>query len=501
MSATIKHTNDVDTLKQMATLLELENKTLLERNQLLAQEIAQLKGISPSTQLTLEIKALQEKVDAQNKRLFGDSSERRHNDDDSKKVAIPANPKTGHGPTKQPRLPVRVVNVELHEEERSCRSCGEMMVAVPGMTHDTKQVTALRRQFYIDLQKCQTYRCKCSSDMKTVMPEPPMVKGGRYSPEFAALVAEQKYLDHMPLDRQRRAMQRQGLLVSTSTLWDQINALAKVLEPTYDKLRDYIIDADVIGADETYWKRLDGRGKKRWWVWQICTPDAVHYSIYESRSAKTAAKVLDGFEGVTVCDAYKAYETVAKANPGIDLALCWSHARRYFIEAEGSYPIASYALNLIGKLFAIDSDTKNPALLEGEEKTIALEARAKARSERAPPILDALRDWAYAQRGLPKSSLRKAIDYMLGHWKALQTFLADPMIPLDNNDSERGLRGVVVGRKNHYGSKSKRGTKVAAVLYTIMETAKRNGIDPYEWVVEAVKTIRNNPGVVPLPLA
>ena len=500
MSVTVENTNDVSTLKQMATLLELENKNLHKRNQQLITEIAKLRGEDRESQLAMELTLLQEKTALQNKRLFGDSSEKRPSDIESNEPTPPKAPKTGHGPTPQPKLKQRILDITLHEDERSCRSCGKQMQAVPGMTQDSQRIGFVQRQFTVDLIKCQTYRCPCSSEIKTVLPVAPMVKGGRYSVEFTAHVAESKYLDHLPLDRQRRSMEREGLVVTTQTLWDQINELAKVLEPVYGKLREYIVGSDVIGADETHWRLMDGKGRKRWWVWGMCTPDAVHYSMRDSRSAKTAAKVLQGFEGTVVCDAYAAYETVARANADIALALCWAHVRRYFIEAENSYPQCKVALDLIGQLFAIDRDTKNPALLEGDDKIIAMNERQKARSERAPPILDKLRDWAYQQRGLPKSSLRKAIDYMLRHFQSLKLFINDPMVPLDNNASERALRGVVVGRKNHYGSRSKRGVKVAAILYSIMETAKLNGINPYEWMVQAVHDIRGNPSVVPLPL-
>ena len=140
---------------------------------------------------------------------------------------------------------------------------------------------------------------------------------------------------------------------------------------------------------------------------------------------------------------------------------------------------------MIGQLFAIDRDTDDPTLLEGDAKLAAIDARHTARSERAPPILDKLRRWSFEQRGLPKSGLRKAIDYTLGHWQGLTTFLEDPFIPLHNNDTERAMRSVVLGRKNHLGSKSQRGTEVAAVLYTLCETAYLNGLAPYKYLVEA----------------
>ena len=183
------------------------------------------------------------------------------------------------------------------------------------------------------------------------------------------------------------------------------------------------------------------------------------------------------------------------------VALCWSHARRKFIEAEPHYPQCAEVIDLIGEIFTIDRETKDPVLLEGDAKLEAIDARQLARSELAPPILEKLREWCLSQRGLPKSGLRKAIDYTLGHWKGLTVFLEDPFVPLTNNHTERAMRSVVLGRKNHLGSKSQRGTEVAAVLYTLIETAYLNGLDPYKYLVDATYAMLDDPTAVPLALA
>ena len=232
----------------------------------------------------------------------------------------------------------------------------------------------------------------------------------------------------------------------------------------------------------------------------MTVPDAVWYGIAPSRSAKTAAGFLGDFEGTLVCDAYKAYETISKNNPNIILALCWSHARRKFIEAEPHYPQCAEAIDMMGELFAIDRETADPNLLHGDEKMTAMEERLATRSERAPPILEKLREWCLEQRGLPKSGLRKAIDYTLRHWQGLTVFIDDPFIPLTNNHTEREMRTVVLGRKNHLGSKSQRGTEVAAVLYTLIETAYLNGLDPFKYLVDATYAMLDDPTAFPLPL-
>ena len=281
-------------------------------------------------------------------------------------------------------------------------------------------------------------------------------------------------------------MKLHGLDISTQTLWDQVEAIAGKLEPVYEALRDYILSSDVVGVDETWWRLMDRKAAKRWWVWAMQSQDAVFFRTAPSRSADTAAELIGDYRGVILCDAYKAYETLAKRNPNLRLALCWAHVRRKFVEAEPNYPTCSRALELIGDLFALDRESEDPTLLEGDAKLEAEQARLALRKEHAPRILDALREWALNQRGLPRSSLRKAIDYMLGNWETLRVFLEDPYVPLDNNATERALRAIVIGRKNHYGSRSVRGTEVAAIAYSLVETAKLNGLDPQAYITAAV---------------
>jgi transposase len=143
----------------------------------------------------------------------------------------------------------------------------------------------------------------------------PDVRGRRYAPEFAVEVAIGKYLDHLPLERQARIMGREGLVVDSQTLWDQLAAVADMLWPSAEALRQYVLEAPVIGADETWWRLLQGRGSKRWWVWSVTRDDAVAYTILDSRSQEAARKVLNGYTGIVLADGYGAYDALARASP------------------------------------------------------------------------------------------------------------------------------------------------------------------------------------------
>jgi transposase len=326
------------------------------------------------------------------------------------------------------------------------------------------------------------------------------IPGGRYSLDFAISVAIDKYIDHLPLDRQRRQMARQKLFVETQTLWDQIDALAEILQPIYDALREYILGSDVIGVDETWWRLMQKKATKKWWAWALTAHDACWFGITPSRSAKAATKFVGDYKGIVVCDGYRAYETLTHANPDIRLANCWAHVRRKFVEAEAHYPQCCEALDLLGKLFELERYTLDPSALDGDFKLEMAEAKRQLREEAARPILEELRTWALEQRGLPKSLLRKAIDYMLNRWSALGRFLENPFIPIHNNRTERALRGMVIGRKNHYGSRSRRGTQVAAIFYSLLDTAILNGLEPTEYLHRAATAAIEDERVI-LPLA
>ncbi|WAM25152.1 IS66 family transposase [Myxococcus sp. NMCA1] len=156
-------------------------------------------------------------------------------------------------------------------------------------------------------------------------------------------------------------------------------------------------------------------------------------------------------------------------------------------------------LSLIGQLYAIEADLPQPHVLQGEQQAAALAQRLAVRQEKSAPLVAAIREWALAQRSLPGSALRKALEYMLELWSGLTVFLSNPWVPLDNNLVERQLRDMVVGRKNHYGSKSLRGTEVAALFYSLIETARLRGEDPGRYLLHAALAAIETPGTVTLP--
>jgi transposase len=481
----IRSEHDIETVRQVAILLDNENGRLVEMVKKLRLENAALQGRDPST-LQLELDLAQELLAKQNRSLFGRSSERRPGADGAAAQGNPS-PRKGHGPKAQPALPVVEQVHDLPEADRGCTVCGGTLKPMGEQAEESEEISVVERRFVVVKHRRQKYRCACNGNVVTAQAPPRLIPGGRYSLDFAIGVAADKYLDHLPLERQARKMSREGLDVNSQVLWDQTNALARVLLSAYEALGLEVLLAPLIYADETYWP-LASKGDKacRHWAWLKASADTAFYLILDSRSKSAAEVVLEDYGGIVMADGYAAYTALARGAPGFTLVHCWAHARRKFVEAEPNAPeVCRPVLDMIGELYAVEREVPKPGPGAADDQVQgSLDLRAKLRSERSTQIVRRIQQWVYEVRPgvLPQSGVGKAIDYMTGIWEGLTRFLQDPCIPLDNNHAERALRGVVVGRKNHYGSRSLRGTQVAALFYTLFETAKLRGIDPKAFV-------------------
>jgi transposase len=246
----------------------------------------------------------------------------------------------------------------------------------------------------------------------------------------------------------------------------------------------------VIGLDQTGWPRLDGKSDKPWQMWCITAPGVVCHKIRDDKGAATFRALVGSYNGVIVCDALKTHEAGARDGPGIVLAGCWAHVYRKFEEAAPDHPEAQTALEFIGELYAID-----------ERASGDLDRKAELRRTESAEVIGKLKTWLWSQAVLKTLSIGKAAAYTIANWERLTQFLGNALVPLDNNATERAIRGPVVGRKNHYGSKSRRGTEVAAVLYSLVETAKLHDVDPVQYLLEAIRAAERNELVFPWQLA
>jgi transposase len=478
----IEHDQDLEILRTKALLLDKAVQSLMTQNARLLTELNELKGESPE-QLRLALAKANRQNELQRRKLFGASSEK--NKKNKAKAERRARSK-GHGPTQQPALPLDLVHHELAPEEQLCDSCGKELAEWTEQFEESEEIHVLAREYVIRRHLRKKYRCQCGACIKTAPGPKRLFEGARYSPEFAIDVAVAKYADHLPLDRQAKMMARDGLNVKSQTLWDQVNALATVLAPLKEPLHQYVLSHSVIGADETPWKLLgassredDGPGKN-WYVWAVVAPTAASYILENGRSTESGKAALREYSGIVVCDGYSVYSAIEKRNPGLRVANCWAHVRRKYLECEELAPEPCGAvLELINQLFAIEAEIREQP---PDEKLASRRARSK-------PIISRIHSWALATPAAPGTALRDAISYMGNRWAGLKLFLEEPLVELSNNSSERALRGWVLGRKTYFGSRSERGTEVAALLFSLMESSKLCGLDPRLYLRTATAAI------------
>ena len=466
---------DAEQLRRIARTQQVQITHLLEVLRSKCATIDELQGRNGDLQTTL---ALLERMHARELKAMG--------------IAPATKPKkksrtkqSGHGPTEQTEIERVARTYELDEPDRVCPSCGGELKVLEGQAERSEMVDVVEVRYQLVEVARQKYVCKCGGCVETAPGPERAVEGGRYSLAFAAKVAIDKYVDHIPLARQSRILKRHGVSATTQALWDQIWALSSQLWPVYDALYRHVLTPSVIGVDQTGWPNLEKKGGRPWQMWCITTDDAVYHRICDDKSAATFVALLGSYEGHVVCDALATHGAGAREGPGITLAGCWAHVHRRFAEAEPDFPEARMALDWIGALYEIDARAET------------LEERAAIRRAESRAVLDAMRDWLMAKPVLKKTSLGGAIRYTLAQWPRLTRFVDVPDLWLDNNRTERGIRGPVVGRRNHFGSKSRRGTEAAAILYSLVETAKVRGVEPARYLADAVIAARRGEVLLP----
>lgn len=496
---------DPEVLRQVAKLALADNGRLVQRIVQLTTALAEAKG-KRQAELALEIQQLKEQLAQSQQRLFGKKSERRSR---GRRAADPEpEPDRGHGPREQPELPHEDTKHTLPEDERTCPSCGGELQEWPDQEETAEEVDVIERKFVVRIHRRQKYHCACGACVKTAPGPTKLIPGGRYSLAFAIAVALDKYDAVLPLERQVRQMRQLGLVADSQTLWDQVWALVKLMRPLHEWLGEFVRSSPVVFADETPWRMLDPKVQGKWYVWGVARPEAAYYTLQSTRGNRAGEAVLGEYRGTIVCDGYAVYEALAKRagsqtrlasevdrgpppDSSVTLAGCWSHVRRKFVEAEPHAAVSREVIDLIGELFAVERQVPFRREPDRTAALTQLGLRAELREQVSRPIVERIFAWAKEQQAktLPRSALGKALTYLIGHRKTLVVFLGDARVPVDNNAAERSLRGVVLGRKNFYGSKGEHGAEAAAVLYTIIESCKLAGVPPKAYVDYAARAL------------
>jgi transposase len=475
---------DIEELRRMALALEAQNRILLEALAAQRREIEKLRGKGGDIQLTLKMiaelqanaKAAAEaaaKVKAEHKRR----SEQRERSQRERSHT---------GPTPQPELPIVEREYTLDAPDRACTSCGGELRPMKDQFEESEMIDVIEVRYELVKVKQQKYVCRCGGCVETALGPARALPGSRYSLAFAIKVLLDKWLDHIPLERQVRILERHGLVVTSQTLWDLAYAVTLKLSLVDAALYDFVKAQPVIGLDQTSWPRLEADASKPWQMWCLTAPAAVVHRIRDDKSAATFKELVGDYNGTIIADALGTHEAGAREGPGITLAGCWAHVYRRFEEALPDHPDAERALAWIGALYDLDR--------RGERDLARIGALRRAE---APAIIAEFKSWLFERAGDTHVSIGKAAAYTLGIWDRLTRFIEDARIPLDNNATERAIRGPVVGRKNHYGSKSRRGTQVAATLYTILETLKLHDVNPSAYLVAAIEAADRGEALLP----
>ena len=379
----------------------------------------------------------------------------------------------------------------------ACPKCGGV---VRKLGEDvTETLECVPRRWKVVEHVREKFTCRnCEAISQPPAPSHPIARG-RAGPNLLALVMVSKYGHHLPLTRQSAIYAREGVEIDVSTLADWVGAVAATAMPLVDAIRAQVFAAERLHADDTTVPVLAKEKTRIARLWTYVrddrpfagrAPPAAAFFYSPNRGGEHPERHLASFAGFMQADAYAGFNRLYAPGraPGLIIeAACWSHARRKFYELAqaAKAPIAAEAVLRIDRLFAIEREINGHSA----------EARLTRRRERSVPILADLEPWLRVQREHTsrKSEIGKAIDYTLKRWPALTRFMTDGRICISNNAAERALRGIALGRHNWTFAGSDRGGERAAAMYTLIETAKLNGVDPQAWLADVLARLADHP--------
>ena len=403
-----------------------------------------------------------------------------------------------HKPARRP-LPERLPRERLvHASPAVCPCCNGTNFRKLG-EDTTETLERVPAQWKVIVHVRERLACRtCDTIVQTPAPSHPIARG-RAGSQLLADVLFGKYRAHLPLNRQSEIYANEGVDLDVSTLADWVGASAATLKPLRDAIEAHVLAAERIHADDTTVPVLAPGKCKTGRLWAYVRDDkpfagkaasAVLFHYSPTREGEHPEAHLASYTGLMQADAYSGYNGLYAAGrtPGpIIEAACWAHGRRKFFELAElqKAPIAIEAVRRIDELLAIERE------INGRPP----DQRLTVRHQRSRPLVDALEKWLRAERKKlsSKAPLAKAMDYSLKRWAAFTRFLDDGRICMTNNAAERAVRGIAVGRRNWTFCGSDSGGQRAAVIYTLIETAKLNDVDPRAWLADVLARIADHP--------
>jgi transposase len=473
----------------MKNVTELQQEVELLREQL-AQRDVQVDSLKEQIRVFLARRfgASSEKVSPDQINLFNEAESL---DEDTQDDAVDNKVITvqSHQRTRKPRvsipdaIPREDIVYDLPEDEKMCPHDGSPLKEIGSDDHE--QLDIIPAQIKVLRHRRLKYACTCCDQHIVTAKKPKQaIEKSIASPGLLAFVATQKYCDALPLYRQSEMFKRIGIELDRTNLANWMVKMGELTQPLLDQLTCHLQTQKLLHLDETTLQVLDEPDKtaqSKSYLWLMASysqqPAMVfHYS--PSRSQETPNKILSSTTQAIMVDGYDGYQPACDRYQITRLG-CWAHARRKFMDvkktqAKGKTGKADQAIAFIQKLYRIESKMKD----EPPERRYAL------RQSEAVPIMDAIKKWMDKSllTVLPSSNLGKALTYLNNQWRRLIAYLDDGTYPIDNNAAERSIRPFTIGRKNWMFAKSQAGASASANLYSLVETAKANGLNPYEYL-------------------
>ncbi|WP_062383038.1 IS66 family transposase [Pseudomonas abietaniphila] len=415
-------------------------------------------------------------------------------DEDTEEEVVAPAKRRGKRKSLPADLPRIEVIHELPEHELTCAcgcGCGCRKHAIGEEISEQLEIVPMQIRVIKHVRK--VYGCRDCETAPVTADKPAQVfKKSMASPSVLAMLLTTKYVDGLPLHRFEKVLDRHGIDIPRQTLARWVIQCGEHFQPLLNLMRESLLASRVIHCDETRVQVLKEPGREpssQSWMWVQTggPPDkpVILFDYSTSRAQEVPTRLLDGYRGYVMTDDYAGYNALG-AQAGVERLGCWAHARRKFVEAQKVQPKgktgrADIALNLINKLYGIERDLK--ACGDAERKT--------GRYEQSLPILAQLKSWIEKTQPqvTAQNALGKAISYLASNWSKLERYVEEGYLPIDNNAAERAIRPFVIGRKNWLFSDTPRGAKASAQLYSLVETAKANGQEPYAWLRHALERL------------
>ena len=439
--------------------------------------------------LDARIAQLESQLQALQRAMYGKKSEKQPR---APKLTPPADPEQ----TKQKRqenaeakqaLPEVRIEHPVPDDHKACPKCGGQ-ASRPLPPKTSEQWEYVPGHFEHRVHVRQVLACGCGEHIVTAPAPAKVIDRGKYGPGLCAHAVVSKCADALPLHRLAKMFARAGVPVSDRTLGELFHLSAELLTPIYDALMRLIASQEVVQADETP-LQVQAPGKtKRAYVWTFLSGDRIGYRFSPSRSGQTPLAVLGGTTGTLVVDAYTGYNATCTPDQR-ERAGCLAHVRRKFHDAQSSAPVAAAeAMRLILDVYRVEHEAKHQGIVRSP-------AHRELRQTAGKAAMQKLHTWLLEQKDqhLPKGPMGQAIAYALAQWPALQVFLENPAVPIDNNASERALRIVALGRKNFLFVGNDVAGQNLAMLLSLVRTCEAVGVNPQTYLADVLMRVQDWP--------